>query len=207
MTRLLAIIAVLAVAARLAAQARADATDDCFSEDLERRIAGCTTLIERGDQGGDARSRAYAMRGLAFSIKGQYDTAIRDFDAAIALKPDFAIALNNRAWAYFRWGKAAAALPDVEKSLQLSPANPHTFDTRAHIRQALGNPEGALSDYDSAMRHGGARMIELYQCGLRGSALYNGEIDGSLQPELTEALRKCAHDKACEPLPPGDKCP
>ena len=206
MTRLLAIIAVLAVAVALPAPARADAAADCFSEDLERRIQGCTELIDRRDQSIDL-SYAYAMRGLAFSIKGQYDTAIRDYDAAIALKPDFAIALNNRAWAYFRWGKAAAALPDVEKSLQLNPNSPHAFDTRAHIRHALGDPEGALSDYYSALRHGGVPIARLYQCGLRGLAFYDGEIDGIQRPELTEALRKCAHDKACEPLPPGEKCP
>ena len=206
MTRLLAIIAVLAVAVALPAPARADAAADCFSEDLERRIQGCTELIDRRDQSIDL-SYAYAMRGLAFSIKGQYDTAIRDYDAAIALKPDFAIALNNRAWAYFRWGKAAAALPDVEKSLQLNASSPHAFDTRAHIRHALGDPEGALSDYYSALRHGGVPIARLYQCGLRGLAFYDGEIDGIQRPELTEALRKCAHDKACEPLPPGDKCP
>ena len=77
MTRLLAIIAVLIAVAGLAAPGRADATADCFSEDLERRIAGCTALIDRRDQSIDL-SYAYAMRGLAFSIKGQYDTAIRD---------------------------------------------------------------------------------------------------------------------------------
>ena len=54
------------------------------------------------------------------------------------------------------------------------------------------------------MRYGGERMIKLYQCGLRGSARYSGEIDGVLRPELTEALRKCVGDKACEPLPPGE---
>jgi len=206
MTRLLAIIAVLAVAVALPAPARADAAADCFSEDLERRIQGCTELIDRRDQSIDL-SYAYAMRGLAFSIKGQYDTAIRDYDVAIALKPDFAIALNNRAWAYFRWGKAATGLPDVEKSLQLNASSPHAFDTRAHIRHALGDPEGALSDYYSALRHGGVPIARLYQCGLRGLAFYDGEIDGIQRPELTEALRKCAHDKACEPLPPGEKCP
>jgi tetratricopeptide (TPR) repeat protein len=206
MTRLLAIIAVLAVAVALPAPARADAAADCFSEDLERRIQGCTELIDRRDQSIDL-SYAYAMRGLAFSIKGQYDTAIRDYDAAIALKPDFAIALNNRAWAYFRWGKAAAGLPDVEKSLQLNASSPHAFDTRAHIRHALGDPEGALSDYYSALRHGGVPIARLYQCGLRGLAFYDGEIDGVPRPELTEALRKCVHDKACDPLPPGEKCP
>ena len=207
MKRLLGILVVLALAAGLAGPAvRADSSTDCFSEDLERRIQGCTELIDRRDQSIDL-SYAYAMRGLAFSIKGQYDTAIRDYDVAIALKPDFAIALNNRAWAYFRWGKAATGLPDVEKSLQLNASSPHAFDTRAHIRHALGDPEGALSDYYSALRHGGVPIARLYQCGLRGLAFYDGEIDGIQRPELTEALRKCAHDKACEPLPPGEKCP
>ena len=117
---------------------------DCFSEDIERRIEGCTALIERRDQSVADLSFAYAMRALAYSLKGRYDTAIRDYDAAIAMRPDFAVALNNRAWAYFRWGKAATGLPDVERSLQLSPTSPHALDTRAHIRQALGDPQGAL---------------------------------------------------------------
>ena len=206
MTRLLAIIAVLAVAAGLAAPARADAAADCFSEDIERRIDGCTALIEQRDQSVADLSYAYAMRALAYSLKGRYSTAIRDYDAAIAMKPDFAVALNNRAWAYFRWGKAATGLPDVEKSLQLSPTSPHTLDTRAHIRQALGDPKGALRDYDKAMWYGGARMIKLYQCGLTEARLYDGEIDGTLRPELTEALEKCVRDKACDPLPADEQC-
>jgi tetratricopeptide (TPR) repeat protein len=208
MTRALAIIAAFAAAALLAASpARADATEDCFGEDLERRIAGCTALIERGDRDEEMRSFAYGMRGLMLSIGGNYEAAIRDYDAAIALKPDFAVVLNNRAWAYFRWGRAAAGLADVEKSLQLNPKSPYAFDTRAHIRQALGDPEGALSDYEGAMRHGGASKTRLYQCGLQGLGLYKGAIDGDLRSELTGALGKCAHDKACEPLPPGEKCP
>ena len=95
-------------------------------------------------------SQVYAMRALAYSLKGRYSTAIQDYDMAIGIQPDFAMALNNRAWAYFRWGKAAIGLPDVEQSLELSPTSPHTLDTRAHIRQALGDPAGALRDYNKA---------------------------------------------------------
>ena len=92
MTRLLAIIAVLVVAAGLATPARTDAAADCFSEDIERRIDGCTALIEQRGQSVADLSFAYAMRALAYSLKGRYDTAIRDYDAAIAMKPDFAVA-------------------------------------------------------------------------------------------------------------------
>ena len=206
MTRLLAIIVVLAIAAGLSAPAHADAAADCFSEDIERRIEGCTALIEQRDQSVADLSFAYAMRALAYSLKGSYATAIRDYDMAINMRPDFAVALNNRAWAYFRWGKAATGLPDVERSLQLSPTSPHTLDTRAHIRQAMGDPQGALSDYDKAMWYGGARMIKLYQCGLTEARLYTGEIDGTWRPELTEALEKCVRDRGCDPLPADEQC-
>jgi tetratricopeptide (TPR) repeat protein len=198
--------AALIAAAACPVGASGDPAADCFSEDLERRIAGCTALIEQRDQGVADLSLAYAMRALAYSLKGRYSAAIGDYDTAITLRPDFAVALNNRAWAYFRWGKAATGLPDVEKSLELSPTSPHTLDTRAHIRQALGDTKAALRDYDRAMWYGGARMIKLYQCGLTEARLYTGEIDGTWRPELTRALEKCVLDKACDPLPADEQC-
>ena len=206
MKRLLEIVVALGLVAACTAIARADSASDCFSEDIDRRIEGCTALIERRDNSVADLSMAYAMRALAFSLKGRYDTAVRDYDAAIAMKPDFAVALNNRAWAYFRWGKAATGLPDVEKSLQLSPTSPHALDTRAHIRQALGDPHGALQDYDSAMWYGGQRMIRLYQCGLTEARLYNGEIDGVWRQELKDALKQCVRDRGCDPLPADEQC-
>jgi tetratricopeptide (TPR) repeat protein len=206
MRGLFRIVGVLALAAWLAASARADSATDCFGEDIDRRIEGCTALIERRDNSIADLSMAYAMRALAFSLKGRYDTAVRDYDVAISMKPDFAVALNNRAWAYFRWGKAATGLPDVEKSLQLSPTSPHALDTRAHIRQSLGDPKGALQDYDAAIWYGGPRMIKLYQCGLTEARLYNGEIDGIWRPELKEALEQCVRDRKCDPLPADEQC-
>jgi tetratricopeptide (TPR) repeat protein len=189
-----------------ATSARADSASDCFSDDINRRIEGCTALIERGDQSVAELSLAYAMRALAYSLQGRYDTAISDYDVAIRMRPDFAVALNNRAWAYFRWGKAAAGLPDVERSLALSPSSEHALDTRAHIRQSLGDPQGALRDYNSAMGYGGPRMIKLYQCGLTEQKLYTGEIDGIWRREVTEALEKCVRNKSCDPLPADEQC-
>jgi len=206
MKLLRAFAAAALIAAAWPAAASGDPAADCFSEDLNRRIDGCTALIERRGQTTADLSLAYAMRALAYSLKGRYATAIDDYDAAITLRPDFAVALNNRAWAYFRWGKAATGLPDVERSLALSPTSPHTLDTRAHIKQALGDPEAALRDYDKAMWLGGARMIKLYQCGLTEARLYTGEIDGTWRPELTKALEKCVLDKRCDPLPADEQC-
>jgi tetratricopeptide (TPR) repeat protein len=194
------------------ATARADdavtSFNDCFGTDSIRRIEGCTALIE-GAGGGMSPyklAEVYGMRALAYSVKGDYATAIKDYDVAITLRPDYAVALNNRAWALFRSGKADQALPDVEKSLQLDPRAAHSLDTRAHIRQLKGDPKGALHDYTKSMYFGGTEMIKLYQCGLTEARLYTGEIDGTWRPELTEAMEKCVRDKGCDPLPADEHC-
>ena len=189
------------------APVRADSASDCFSEDIERRISGCTALIEEGDKGGGVDlSLAYAMRALAYSLKGQYETAIQDYDTAIGMRPDFAVALNNRAWAYYKWGRGAEGLSDVEQSLRLNPLSEHTWDTRGHIRQKLGNHDGALTDYQQAMILGGSRMVKIYQCGLSANGLYRGRIDGIYSDELRDALKMCADSTTCDPLPADEEC-
>lgn len=185
-----------------------DAMDDhdCFSGDNEKRITGCTELIERPGLPQQLLSSAYAMRALGYSLKGEYDVAIQDYDAAIGLSPDFAVALNNRAWAYFKSGRPIEGLPDVERSLRVQPTSPHAYDTRAHIRQATGDPNGALRDYEAAMRFGGTHMIRLYQCGLAALSIYRGGIDGIYTVELRRAMQVCVARQDCDPLPPDEEC-
>jgi tetratricopeptide (TPR) repeat protein len=206
MKRTAALLATLALIATFAAPVSADDMVNCLGDDNERRITGCSALIERGGLSKGELSEIYARRALAYSLRGQYQTAIRDYDVAIEMQPNYAIALNNRAWAYFRWGKAATGLPDVEKSLQLAPTAAHSLDTRAHIRQAMGDPKGALNDYTKAMYFGQAEMIKLYQCGLTEARLYEGSIDGIWRRDLQEALEKCVVSTTCDPLPADEHC-
>lgn len=210
MTRSAGWIATFAVAMAVVATARADdaatSFNDCFGKDSPRRIDGCTALIEGGGAGQYQLADVYAMRALAYSLKGDYATAIRDYDVAIGMRPDYAVALNNRAWAYFRSGKVDAAIPDVEKSLQLDPRAAHSLDTRAHIRQVKGDPKGALNDYTKAMYFGGQEMIKLYQCGLTEAGLYEGKIDGMWRREVQEGLEKCVVSTTCDPLPADEHC-
>ena len=205
---LIATLALLIVSVAAPARAQDAASQlDCFGKDNERRISGCTALIEGGIIANQGQlAGIYAMRALAYSLKGEYGTAIRDYDVAIQMQPNFAVALNNRAWAYFRWGRAATGLPDVEESLRLEPTAGHTLDTRAHIRQTMGDPKGALSDYTKAMYFGGAEMIRLYQCGLTEAGLYEGRIDGVWRRELQEAMEKCVVSRSCDPLPADEQC-
>jgi tetratricopeptide (TPR) repeat protein len=199
-------LASLLLLVALAGPARAENALDCFGENRDLWVAGCTALIERGNLDQEQLSRAYAMRALGFSLRGQFDRAIGDYDTAIRIIPDFAVALNNRAWAYFRSGRATQGRADVEKSLQLNPMSEHTWDTRAHIRQVTGDLAGALADYERAVEIGGERMVKLYQCGLAEQGLYNGPRDGVYTGEVKTALETCVKDSKCDPLPADEHC-
>ncbi|MEZ5855566.1 MAG: tetratricopeptide repeat protein [Hyphomicrobiaceae bacterium] len=190
----------------LATFANAEIATDCFSQDNERRFAGCTEIIENPNANQLEKAQAYSMRALAYSLKQRYEEAINDYTAAIDINPSFAVALNNRAWAYYKWGRGDKGLPDVERSLRINPSSEHTWDTRAHIRQSMGDHTGAFSDYEQAVGLGGPRMIKLYQCGLSATGRYRGRLDGIYSDEFRDALKTCASSRTCDPLPADEEC-
>ncbi|MGI9425571.1 MAG: tetratricopeptide repeat protein [Hyphomicrobiaceae bacterium] len=179
---------------------------DCFANDAMMRIRGCTELLERKSLDPVTKSTALATRALGLSVIGRYLDAIRDYDRALAILPNYPVALNNRAWALFKLGRIAEAEPDVEKSLKLDPTSPHALDTRAHVRQHQGRTKAALTDYQRAMRLGGVRMVKLYQCGLQSNGLFLGPMSGIITEQLELALKECVRSKKCDPLPPDEEC-
>jgi tetratricopeptide (TPR) repeat protein len=201
------LLVVLAVLVLVVPQgARAAAEEECYHEDVETRIRGCTDLLARGGLSPEARSSAFATRALGYSLKRDYGRAIEDYTRSLTLTPNFATALNNRAWAYFRWGKAAMGQADVERALELAADMDAAYDTRAHIRQALGNSGDAFEDYLMAMDFGGERMVLMYQCGLKDHGLYSGPRDGVQNDALKAALKLCSLDAKCDPLPADENC-
>jgi tetratricopeptide (TPR) repeat protein len=203
------ILAVMVALAALGASAMAtvdDPTLDCLSEDNERRISGCSALLDTPGLPDEQRSLAFGMRALAYSLLGIFDMALSDYDAALKIKPDFPLALNNRAWAYYKLGRPADGVADVEKALELSPGSPYALDTRAHIRQTQGDAKAALADYELAMRVGGERIVRMYQCGLRSQGLYFGAVDGIYSAAVGEAMRVCTGNRQCDPLPSDSEC-
>ena len=97
---------------------------DCLSEDNQRRISGCTTLIDTPGLPQEQRSLAHGMRALAYSLLGLFDKALQDYDEALKINPDYPLALNNRAWSYYKLGRPRDGIADVEKALQISPGQP-----------------------------------------------------------------------------------
>jgi tetratricopeptide (TPR) repeat protein len=179
---------------------------DCMSDDNNRRIDGCSRLLDTQELNSEQRSLAFGQRALAYSLLGMFEKALADYNDALQIKPDFPLALNNRAWSYFKLGRPLDGLPDVEHALRLDPGSPAALDTRAHIRQAQGDTAGALQDYLTAMQSGGASAIKMYQCGLRSQGLYFGSLDGKFTSTMGDALRTCVGTRYCDPLPSDSEC-
>ena len=146
------------------------------------------------------------MRALAYSLLGMFDKALADYDEALKIKPDFPLALNNRAWAYFKLGRPHEGLADVEHALRAGAgqsvcarhARAHPPVTRATARRRCGLRARHAS--------GGERIVKMYQCGLRSQGLYFGALDGVYSPPCAHALRTCMGNRYCDPLPSNSEC-
>ena len=150
MKRLLVVALVLALSAT---GAWADRYSDCDqSADPDRRIRGCTQVIERGErESSENRSFAYTNRGNAYDDKGEVDRAIADYTKAIALDPNYAFAYNNRGLTYEKKGEIDRAIADYTKAIALDPNDATAYTNRGVACYMSGDKEQAIADFRTAL--------------------------------------------------------
>jgi tetratricopeptide (TPR) repeat protein len=200
----------LATTGATADDLKADELKACDDGAPDSRIAPCTALIDAPDLPPAVRSKAFFLRGVAYAQLGRYHRAIRDYDEAIRMNPQYSMALNNRADAWLRLGEPAQGMPDIERALTINPREALFNTTRGELAQSIGDRDGAIRNHEAALALGGVKFIKFYQCGLRLQRLYQGPLDGILSPELRTALYTCV-DKGiqCDPALPflTSECP
>ena len=114
MRRLLLLTGVVIVSA--VAPVLASDEQDCFqSQEPQRRIKGCSEIIQRAPQ--DAT--AYHNRAVGYELSGDIDRAIADYTKTIEIKPDNAAAYENRGRAYASKGDYTHAVADAIKASEL----------------------------------------------------------------------------------------
>ncbi len=93
----------------------------------------------------------YYWRGLEYANLGNYGRAIRDYDKAIGIKPDYVGAYIRRAVAYAELGDYTQAISDYDKAIEIDPKSAATYNNRGVAYAKLGNNTQAISDYDRAI--------------------------------------------------------
>ena len=151
MRGLLLLLALAMVAFPAAARTRAQEYARCIQDDPDTSISGCTVLIRSGHETRAQLASDYYNRGLAYDDKSLYDLAIADDTRAIAFRPRYAAAYNNRAWAYHGKGEDAKGLPDAQKAVAWERIS-NNLETRAEIYEKLGRRDAAIVDYRAALK-------------------------------------------------------
>ena len=96
-------------------------------------------------------SRAYINRGNCYYDTGNIDLAIRDFDQALAIDPNYASAYSNRGTAYKHRGNLDRAIRDYDRSLELDPGDADTYYNRANAYRDKCDLGRAIQDYNKAI--------------------------------------------------------
>jgi tetratricopeptide (TPR) repeat protein len=126
--------------------------DECQASDLDRRIAGCSGIID--DRGATGKSRAVAFnnRGLAYRHKGDLDRAIADYNEAIGLDGKYEPAYYNRGEAYRAKGDTDRAIVDYTEAIRLDANDADPLIARGIAYRVKGDSERAIADLNEAIR-------------------------------------------------------
>jgi protein O-mannosyl-transferase len=94
---------------------------------------------------------AYYNRGNYLIEKNKYDEAIRDFNKAIEVKPDYAEAYNNRGNLFSNANSNDAAMNDFNQAIELSPAYVDAYINRGNLFMKENRNDEAIRDFNKAI--------------------------------------------------------
>lgn len=103
-------------------------------------ISSCTNTSDEAAQ--------FFLKGNEQLQKREYKEAIRYYTEALAKKPDFADAYNNRGLAKFRNDDRAGALADYNQAIEVDPDFSTAYFNRAEARLETGDAAGSLADLE-----------------------------------------------------------
>jgi tetratricopeptide (TPR) repeat protein len=85
-------------------------------------------------------------------LRGDYKGALADFNQALKLNPNNAVAYQERAGVRFSLSDRIGAIADLDQALRLDPQLALAYAYRGVYRAASGNQSGAQADVEQALR-------------------------------------------------------
>jgi tetratricopeptide (TPR) repeat protein len=136
-----------------AENASAVAWKDCQSTDENKRLVGCTSVINA--QGfGNLSKLAEALDGRcwAYHVKKQFAQAIEDCKASIRIRPRYSYVYNNLGTAYAGIGNYEEAIKAFNTAIDLKPDFYWSRVKRAEALAAVGRNGSAAEDYEYLLK-------------------------------------------------------
>ncbi|MEH2244633.1 tetratricopeptide repeat protein [Nostoc sp.] len=162
-------------------------------------VAGCITFgvgawqLRSPKPVSDAQQKLY-QEGVNKYDAGNYEGAVEDFNQAIELDPQNALAYNRRGDAYYRLGDYEQAQADSSQAILLNPQDANAYFDRGFAFSELGKYKEAIADYTQAIKLNSKDAYAYYGRGLARTQRKDnkGAIGDfskaiALKPQYTEA--------------------
>ena len=96
--------------------------------------------------------KAWNQRGMAKADElGDYTAALKDYNQAIKLNPNFATTYLNRGFVRMQQGDTRGAIEDYDKAIELLPDYAMAFNNRGITKANSGDIDGAIQDFGKAI--------------------------------------------------------
>jgi tetratricopeptide (TPR) repeat protein len=129
-----------------------EARSQCQSEDTNKRLIGCTIVINAKGFGSKFElAAALDGRCWAFNDLQQYERGLADCRASIALQPRYSYAHLNLGNSLVGLGDITNGIAEFTKAIELKPSIIYPYLDRARAFAVLGNKELAKKDFEHAL--------------------------------------------------------
>jgi lipoprotein NlpI len=156
------------------------------SSNPDRAIKACSDALQSGKLSLRDVPLVLNFRGRAYTVKGESDLAIEDFNQSIKLNPTNARVFYNRGEVYYNKGDYDRAIQDNDQAIRLNPKFTDAFINRGLNYKFKGELDLALQDYDQAVQ---LSPTSVWAIGGRGGAFFaKGDYDHALE-DFTQAIK------------------
>jgi len=92
------------------------------------------------------RPEVHNARARAAAEAGNFELALAHFNAALAARPGYALALNGRGFVYMKMRKPLPAIEDFTAAIKADARYANAYRNRAAARKLIGDAEGSAAD-------------------------------------------------------------
>ena len=159
-------------------------------------VSSATGSASAADTLAPTDAAGFALRGMAFAARREFDRALADLTRACELAPTQAVYFYQRGQIRLATAQLRLALEDFNQALKFEPSNTDMLVARAALRLRTGDRSGAVQDIDTAEhlspKRGNIRLAlaQLYvSAGLYAQAVsqfdlwIDGHAEDSREPE------------------------
>jgi Flp pilus assembly protein TadD len=119
--------------------------------DPDDRIPACTRLLDSGRKDFDVGT-IYSTRANVWYLKGNFDNAVVDYQAAINHNPKLSAALQGLGNSYFRKSEFRLAIKAYSDALAVEKKSAELYNNRGLAQLNVGEFSSAVRDFGEAIK-------------------------------------------------------